>query len=60
VVLDPKFIRPAEVDLLRGDASKARTGLNWQPKVSFKELARMMTDADMELAVHEQRVQSAG
>jgi GDPmannose 4,6-dehydratase len=49
VVLDKKFIRPAEVDLLRGDFSKAKRILGWQPKVHFAELVRMMVDADMAL-----------
>jgi GDPmannose 4,6-dehydratase len=45
---DPRYLRPAEVDLLLGDASKARAGLGWSPKVGFKELVRMMVVADME------------
>jgi GDPmannose 4,6-dehydratase len=48
VVLDPKYLRPAEVDLLLGDPSKARSVLGWKPRVSFKELVRLMVDADME------------
>jgi GDPmannose 4,6-dehydratase len=48
VVLDERFVRPAEVDLLVGDSSKARTTLGWEPKVSFPELVRMMVDADLE------------
>jgi GDPmannose 4,6-dehydratase len=48
VVQDPKYFRPAEVDLLLGDPSKARRALGWQPKVSFRELVRAMVDADME------------
>jgi GDPmannose 4,6-dehydratase len=48
VRVDPRFIRPAEVDLLLGDASKARTALGWEPTVSFRELAEMMVDADIE------------
>jgi GDPmannose 4,6-dehydratase len=48
VKLDPAFLRPAEVDHLIGDASKARTKLNWAPSVSFDGLVRMMVDADME------------
>jgi GDPmannose 4,6-dehydratase len=48
VKLDPKFLRPAEVDLLVGDASKARTGLGWEPKVDFAGLVKMMVDADLE------------
>lgn len=45
---DPRFLRPAEVDLLIGDSSKARTALGWTPKVSFDELVAMMVDADLE------------
>jgi GDPmannose 4,6-dehydratase len=48
VVVDQKFVRPAEVDHLVGDASKARRELGWEPKVSFQELVEMMVDADME------------
>lgn len=48
VVMDPKFVRPAEVDLLIGDASKARNVLGWKPKVKFKELVKMMVKADIE------------
>ncbi len=53
VEIDPRYFRPSEVDILEGDASKARKVLNWKPKVSFKELARMMTDADMKIAESE-------
>jgi GDPmannose 4,6-dehydratase len=49
VVQDPQFMRPAEVDFLVGDASKARRVLGWQPKVTFAELIRMMVDADLAL-----------
>jgi GDPmannose 4,6-dehydratase len=49
VVQDPRFMRPAEVDFLVGDASKARRVLAWEPKVTFAELIRMMVDADLEL-----------
>ncbi len=48
VVVDPKFIRPAEVDLLQADPSKARAELGWEPKVSFEELVAMMVDADLQ------------
>ncbi len=48
VVKDERFYRPAEVDLLISDPSKARSALNWEPDVSFKELVTMMVDADME------------
>ncbi len=47
VVQDPRFMRPAEVDMLVGDASKARKVLGWEPRVSFEELIHMMVDADM-------------
>ena len=47
VEIDPKFFRPAEVDLLVGDASKARTVLGWQPKTGFQDLVGMMVDADL-------------
>ncbi|HEU5050973.1 MAG TPA: GDP-mannose 4,6-dehydratase [Gemmatimonadales bacterium] len=45
---DPQFIRPAEVDLLMADPSRARRELGWEPKVSFRELVAMMVDADIE------------
>ncbi len=48
VQVDPKYFRPAEVDMLLGDASKARRVLGWEPKVTFTELAHMMVDADLE------------
>jgi GDPmannose 4,6-dehydratase len=48
VVVDQKFVRPAEVDHLVGDASKARRELGWEPKVSFQQLVEMMVDADIE------------
>ncbi|MGE0268335.1 MAG: GDP-mannose 4,6-dehydratase [Candidatus Omnitrophota bacterium] len=47
VEIDPRYFRPTEVDTLIGDAAKARKKLNWKPKVNFKELVRMMVDADM-------------
>jgi len=46
---DKRFFRPAEVDLLIGDHSKAKNILNWEPEVSFEELVKMMVDSDMEL-----------
>jgi len=48
VIVDPKFVRPAEIKLLLGDPSKARKKLGWKPKISFEELVRMMVDADLE------------
>jgi GDPmannose 4,6-dehydratase len=53
VEVDQRFVRPAEVDYLCGDASKAREQLGWKPKVSFTELIEMMVDADLE---HERRL----
>ena len=47
VTVDPKFYRPAEVDKLLGDCSKARRVLGWKPEVSFRELIEMMVDADL-------------
>ena len=49
VEMDPKYLRPSEVELLVGDASKARKALGWEPKVTFKDLVRLMVDADMAL-----------
>jgi GDPmannose 4,6-dehydratase len=49
VVIDEAFYRPAEVDLLVGDAAKARDALGWKPEVGFQELVTMMVDADMDL-----------
>jgi GDPmannose 4,6-dehydratase len=48
VVADPRFLRPAEVDHLVGDASKARRELEWTPRTSFRELVELMVDADVE------------
>jgi len=47
VVIDSKYYRPTEVDFLLGDASKAKRVLGWEPKVRFKELVRLMIDAEM-------------
>ncbi len=48
VVIDPRFVRPAEVELLLGDPGKAKRVLGWEPKTSFQALVEMMVDADME------------
>jgi GDPmannose 4,6-dehydratase len=48
VAIDPRYYRPTEVDVLQGDARKARTKLGWKPKVKFKELVRLMLEADCE------------
>jgi GDPmannose 4,6-dehydratase len=55
VELDPRYYRPTEVDLLLGDASRAKAKLGWQPKVLFEELVRMMVESDLELAEREKR-----
>ncbi|MCS6960564.1 MAG: GDP-mannose 4,6-dehydratase [Pseudanabaenaceae cyanobacterium SKYGB_i_bin29] len=47
VEIDPRYFRPSEVDLLLGDATKAKQKLGWQPRVTFKELVRIMVDADL-------------
>lgn len=55
VVTDPAFMRPAEVDSLRGDTSKAREKLGWTPKVNFRELVALMVEADLRRAAFEAR-----
>ena len=57
VEIDSRYYRPSEVDLLEGDASKARKELGWSPKVGFRELAQMMTDADMKIAKRERMIE---
>jgi GDPmannose 4,6-dehydratase len=59
VVLDERFMRPAEVDLLVGDPTKAKTVLGWELKVSFPELVQMMVEADLELVERQQRYKNA-
>jgi GDPmannose 4,6-dehydratase len=54
VTIDPRFLRPAEVEELRGDASKAKQTLGWAPQVGFDELMKMMVDADLERLAREQ------
>jgi len=49
VKIDQRYFRPTEVDILKGDSTKARKKLVWKPKVNFRELVKMMVDADMEL-----------
>jgi GDPmannose 4,6-dehydratase len=53
VQVDPRYFRPAEVDLLLGDSSKARNALGWKPTITFKALAKLMTDADWQIARQE-------
>jgi GDPmannose 4,6-dehydratase len=58
VLVDEKFMRPAEVDLLVGDATKALDRLGWKPDVSFPDLVRMMVDADMDLVRFQQKLRA--
>ena len=58
VKLDPRYLRPTEVDLLMGDASKAQRQLGWKPKVAFKELVRIMVESDLELAERDAHAQT--
>ncbi|MBW3583335.1 MAG: GDP-mannose 4,6-dehydratase [Euryarchaeota archaeon] len=60
VEIDPRYFRPAEVDHLEGDNSKARDRLGWQPKVPFGALVKMMVDHDLELARQEKTLKDAG
>ena len=59
VEVDPRYFRPAEVDLLLGDATTAHTKLDWTPRVSFQELVEMMVDGDLELARRERNAGGA-
>lgn len=60
VEIDPRYLRPTEVDHLHGDPTRARETLGWQHRVSFRELTRMMVDHDMELARQERTLKDAG
>ena len=60
VEIDPRYFRPAEVEQLLGDMSKAQRVLNWKPRTSVEDLARMMVDHDMELARRERTLRDAG
>jgi len=60
VEIDPRYFRPTEVDALLGDPSKAKKILNWEPKVTFKQLAKLMTDADIKLAEREKILKDHG
>ncbi|MFC1693731.1 GDP-mannose 4,6-dehydratase [Candidatus Latescibacterota bacterium] len=55
VEIDPLYFRPSEIDKLIGDASKAKNVLGWEPKVTFRELVKMMVDEDLKLAEKERR-----
>mgnify|MGYP003577388441 CR=1 FL=1 len=59
VDIDPRYYRPAEVDILQGDYGKAKRVLGWSPRTTFKDLVRVMTEADLELAEREASERSA-
>jgi len=60
VEIDPRYFRPAEVDLLLGDPGKAKQKLGWEPRTSFEELVHMMVDHDLDLAQREKTLKDAG
>jgi len=60
VEFDPRYLRPAEVDLLLGDPTKAMKKLGWKPKTSVEQLAKMMVDTDLEIARREKTLRDAG
>jgi GDPmannose 4,6-dehydratase len=60
VDVDPRYFRPSEVDHLCGDSSRARKALEWEPKVLFRDLVRMMVNHDLELAGQEKTLRDAG
>ena len=60
VEIDPRYFRPAEVEQLLGDATKARTKLGWQPRTTVEQLAAMMVEHDLELARRERTLRNAG
>ncbi len=60
VAFDPRYLRPAEVELLLGDASKAERKLGWKPETTFDELVSMMVAHDMELAAQQKTLRDAG
>lgn len=60
VIVDPRYLRPTEVDHLLGDATKARRELGWSPRVAFEDLVRMMVEHDLELARQERTLIDAG
>jgi GDPmannose 4,6-dehydratase len=56
IEIDPRYFRPTEVDVLLGDASKAKAELGWEPRVSFEQLVDLMVDADLQLAANEAKL----
>jgi GDPmannose 4,6-dehydratase len=59
VAIDPRYYRPAEVDYLLGDSTKARRQLEWTPKVTFQELVEMMVDHDLTMAENESQLSAS-
>ena len=59
VAYDERYERPAEVDLLVGDASRVKERLGWEPKVRFHDLVKIMVESDLKLAEHEKAVKEA-
>ena len=60
VELDPRYLRPTEVDMLLGDATKARTRLGWEPRITFRGLVQLMMKCDLDLARQEKTLREAG
>lgn len=60
VIVDERYIRPADVEVLQGNASKAHRLLGWRPQTSFKDLVQMMIEADLNLAKEERTLVDAG
>jgi GDPmannose 4,6-dehydratase len=60
VEVDPRYFRPAEVEQLRGDSTKARNALGWKPKVGVKQLSSIMVEHDLEMAQRELVLRDAG
>ena len=60
IAFDPRSLRPAEVEILLGDASKAERKRGWKPETSFDTLVAMMVDHDMELAAQQKTLRDAG
>ena len=56
IKIDPRYFRPAEVEALLGDASKAKEKLNWVPKISFNQLVKEMVDEDLKIAKNDQLI----
>ena len=56
IKIDPRYFRPTEVETLLGDASKAKSKLNWTPKITFEELVKEMTEEDFKIAKNNQLI----